>query len=86
VARTWEDLFAFIQSCGRAFLPSYLPIVKRRQGMEYGDRERNFQLYRRGRYVEFARALGVRLPESLCYSLIISVPSVTGDCKTGRCH
>lgn len=53
VERTWEDLFAFVQSCGRAFLPAYLPIVERRQGMEYGDRERNFQLYRRGRYVEF---------------------------------
>jgi coproporphyrinogen III oxidase len=34
-------------------LPAYLPIVKRRQNSEYGHRERNFQLYRRGRYVEF---------------------------------
>ncbi|MBD1939964.1 oxygen-dependent coproporphyrinogen oxidase [Microcoleus sp. FACHB-68] len=51
--RTWEDLFAFVQSCGRAFLPAYTPIVERRRSMEYGDRERNFQLYRRGRYVEF---------------------------------
>jgi coproporphyrinogen III oxidase len=51
--RTWEELFSLIQSCGRAFLPSYVPIVKRRQGIEYGDRQRNFQLYRRGRYVEF---------------------------------
>ncbi|MBE9004738.1 oxygen-dependent coproporphyrinogen oxidase [Fortiea sp. LEGE XX443] len=51
--RTWEDLFAFIQGCGRAFLPAYAPIVERRDGIEYGDRERNFQLYRRGRYVEF---------------------------------
>jgi coproporphyrinogen III oxidase len=51
--RSWEALFAFVQSCGQAFLPAYLPIVERRQSMEYGDRERNFQLYRRGRYVEF---------------------------------
>jgi coproporphyrinogen III oxidase len=51
--RTWEDLFAFIQGSGRAFLPAYVPIVERRDGIEYGDRERNFQLYRRGRYVEF---------------------------------
>lgn len=51
--RTWESLFAFVQSCGSAFLPSYLPIVERRRNTEYGDRERNFQLYRRGRYVEF---------------------------------
>lgn len=52
-ARNWESLFAFIQDCGRAFLPAYRPIVERRCSREYGDRERNFQLYRRGRYVEF---------------------------------
>ncbi|MBC1236873.1 oxygen-dependent coproporphyrinogen oxidase [Nostoc sp. 2RC] len=51
--RSWEELFAFVQDCGRAFLPAYTPIVQRRQSMEYGDRQRNFQLYRRGRYVEF---------------------------------
>ncbi|NET58811.1 MAG: oxygen-dependent coproporphyrinogen oxidase [Symploca sp. SIO2E6] len=51
--RSWEELFAFIQDCGAAFIPAYEPIVKRRRGMEYGERERNFQLYRRGRYVEF---------------------------------
>lgn len=51
--RSWEDIFAFVQECGDAFLPAYTPIIERRQGMEYGDRERNFQLYRRGRYVEF---------------------------------
>ncbi|MGI0485111.1 oxygen-dependent coproporphyrinogen oxidase [Pantanalinema rosaneae CENA516] len=51
--RTWEQLFAFIQACGNAFLPAYLPIIERRRSQEYGDRERNFQLYRRGRYVEF---------------------------------
>jgi coproporphyrinogen III oxidase len=51
--RTWEELFVLVQDCGRALLPAYVPIVKRRHGIEYGDRERNFQLYRRGRYVEF---------------------------------
>ncbi|MEH2280074.1 MAG: oxygen-dependent coproporphyrinogen oxidase [Nostoc sp.] len=51
--RNWEDLFGFVQDCGKAFLPAYVPIVKRRHGIEYGDRQRNFQLYRRGRYVEF---------------------------------
>ncbi|WP_414549519.1 oxygen-dependent coproporphyrinogen oxidase [Anabaena sp. CCY 0017] len=51
--RTWEELFAFVQDCGAAFLPAYVPIVERRHELEYGDRERNFQLYRRGRYVEF---------------------------------
>ncbi|PSB46235.1 oxygen-dependent coproporphyrinogen oxidase [Cyanosarcina cf. burmensis CCALA 770] len=51
--RNWEEIFAFVCDCGEAFLPSYLPIVDRRKNIEYGDRERNFQLYRRGRYVEF---------------------------------
>jgi coproporphyrinogen III oxidase len=51
--RTWEELFTFIQDCGRTFLPAYVPIAEKRQHTEYGDRERNFQLYRRGRYVEF---------------------------------
>jgi coproporphyrinogen III oxidase len=51
--RSWSDVFSFVLSCGRAFLPAYVPIVEKRQGTEYGDRERQFQLYRRGRYVEF---------------------------------
>ena len=51
--RNWEELFAFARDCGEAFLPAYIPIVNRRKSLEYGDRERNFQLYRRGRYVEF---------------------------------
>ncbi len=53
LSRSWEDLFAFVQSCGGAFLEAYLPIVERRQHLEYGERQRQFQLYRRGRYVEF---------------------------------
>ncbi|WP_017323882.1 oxygen-dependent coproporphyrinogen oxidase [Synechococcus sp. PCC 7336] len=52
-SRSWEEIFAFVQSCGNSFLPAYLPIAERRQQMEYGDRQRDFQLYRRGRYVEF---------------------------------
>ncbi|HEY9400740.1 MAG TPA: coproporphyrinogen III oxidase, partial [Luteimonas sp.] len=38
---------------GDGFLDAYLPIVERRKDTPYGDRERQFQLYRRGRYVEF---------------------------------
>ena len=38
---------------GDAFLPAYLPILQRRKDTPYGERERDFQLYRRGRYVEF---------------------------------
>ncbi|MDG5973703.1 coproporphyrinogen III oxidase [Hydrogenophaga taeniospiralis CCUG 15921] len=45
--------FAMTASVGDAFLDAYLPIVDRRKNMPYGERERNFQLYRRGRYVEF---------------------------------
>ncbi len=52
-SRGFEDLFAFMQSVGDAFLPAYLPIVERRQNLSYGERERNWQLVRRGRYVEF---------------------------------
>ncbi|MCC0178393.1 oxygen-dependent coproporphyrinogen oxidase [Waterburya agarophytonicola K14] len=53
VNRSWSEIFAFIQSCGNSFLPAYAPIVKARKDNEYGEKERNFQLYRRGRYVEF---------------------------------
>jgi len=45
--------FAMMQSVGDAFLRAYLPIVSRRKDTPYGERERDFQLYRRGRYVEF---------------------------------
>jgi len=51
--RSWESLFALVQDCGKSFLPAYTPIAKERRSLEYGDRERQFQLYRRGRYVEF---------------------------------
>ncbi len=45
--------FEMLQSVADAFLEAYLPIVERRKDTAYGERERNFQLYRRGRYVEF---------------------------------
>ncbi len=45
--------FALMQAVGDAFLTAYMPIVDRRMGTSYGEHERNFQLYRRGRYVEF---------------------------------
>ncbi|MDM0103682.1 oxygen-dependent coproporphyrinogen oxidase [Variovorax sp. J22R24] len=49
----FEQSFAMLRSVGDAFLPAYLPIVERRRDTAYGERERGFQLYRRGRYVEF---------------------------------
>ncbi len=48
-----EQSLAMMQSVGNAFLSAYLPIVLRRKDIAYGERERAFQLYRRGRYVEF---------------------------------
>jgi coproporphyrinogen III oxidase len=45
--------FAFQRSVGDHFLPAFLPILERHKDQPYGDRERQFQLYRRGRYVEF---------------------------------
>ena len=49
----FEGSFAMLRAVGDAFLPAYLPIVQRRLHLEHGERERAFQLYRRGRYVEF---------------------------------
>ena len=49
----FEQSFALLRSVGDAFLKAYLPIVERRKETAYSERERAFQLYRRGRYVEF---------------------------------
>lgn len=48
-----EATFAFVRGVGDAFLSAYAPIVQARKEMAYGDRERRWQLHRRGRYVEF---------------------------------
>jgi len=49
----FEQSFALIHAVGDAYLQAYRPIVARRKATPYGNRERQFQLYRRGRYVEF---------------------------------
>ncbi len=49
----FERCFAFQQAVGNGFLDAWLPIVERRRDTPYGEREREFQMYRRGRYVEF---------------------------------
>lgn len=49
----FERCFAFMQNVGHHFIKAYQPILTRRKLKPYGERERNFQLYRRGRYVEF---------------------------------
>ncbi len=49
----FERSFEYMQSVGNHYLDAYLPIIQKRKNTPYGERERNFQLYRRGRYVEF---------------------------------
>ena len=49
----FEHSFNYMKAVGEGFLKAYAPIVERRKATEYGERERQFQLYRRGRYVEF---------------------------------
>ena len=49
----FEQSFAFMRSIGDSYVKAYRPIMNKRKGLEYGDRQRQFQLYRRGRYVEF---------------------------------
>jgi coproporphyrinogen III oxidase len=48
-----DKTFAFVRDAGEAFLDAYLPIVRRRKDLPFGERERRFQEFRRGRYVEF---------------------------------
>jgi coproporphyrinogen III oxidase len=50
---SFDECFAFMQSVGNSYIKAYRPIVEKRKDTKYGERERQFQLYRRGRYVEF---------------------------------
>jgi coproporphyrinogen III oxidase len=49
----FDAAFGFVRRVGEHFLPAYIPILERRRDHPYGERERDFQLYRRGRYAEF---------------------------------
>lgn len=49
----FDRTFAFMRSVGDAYLDAYVPIIERRRDIDWGERERQWQLYRRGRYVEF---------------------------------
>lgn len=49
----FEECFAFMRSVGDHYIQAYRPIIEKRKGTPFGQRERQFQLYRRGRYVEF---------------------------------
>jgi len=49
----FDTCFNYLKSVGNHFVPAYLPIINKRKNTTYGERERDFQLYRRGRYVEY---------------------------------
>lgn len=49
----FDKSFEFMRSVGSSYIDAYLPIIEKRKAMPFGERERQFQLYRRGRYVEF---------------------------------
>ncbi|KAK5108920.1 hypothetical protein LTR62_007722 [Meristemomyces frigidus] len=75
-----ESLFAFVQSCLGAFLPSYLPIVEKRKDLPYTEKEKQWQQLRRGRYVEFnlvhdrGTAFGLNTPGARIESILMSLP------------
>ena len=52
-APDFEQSFGMLQSVGDSFIGAYVPLLERRKDLPYGERERDFQAYRRGRYVEF---------------------------------
>ena len=49
----FDKSFAYMQAVGNGYLEAYLPIVERRKDCQFSEQQRQFQLYRRGRYVEF---------------------------------
>jgi len=77
-----EQVFAFTADVGRAFLEVYLPIFQKRKKTPYSDKHREFQLYRRGRYVEFnlvydrGTLFGLET-DSRIESVLISLPPLT---------
>ncbi|XP_049872754.1 oxygen-dependent coproporphyrinogen-III oxidase isoform X2 [Pectinophora gossypiella] len=75
-----ESAFKFVTSCAEAVIPSYLPIVKKHKDDAYGYKERQWQLLRRGRYVEFnliydrGTKFGLNTPEARYESILMSLP------------
>ncbi|KAF2491360.1 Coproporphyrinogen oxidase [Lophium mytilinum] len=75
-----EQLFAFVQDCLGAFLPSYIPIINRRKDMPFTEHEKQWQQLRRGRYVEFnlvhdrGTAFGLNAPGARVESILMSLP------------
>ncbi len=50
---SFDTCFNYVKAVGQGFIDAYLPIIEKRKNESYGEKERQFQLYRRGRYVEF---------------------------------
>ncbi|CAH2085083.1 unnamed protein product [Euphydryas editha] len=75
-----QSAFEFVTSCAEAVIPSYIPLVKRHKDDGYGYRERQWQLLRRGRYVEFnliydrGTKFGLHTPEARYESILMSLP------------
>ncbi|KAI9844518.1 MAG: Coproporphyrinogen-III oxidase [Thelocarpon superellum] len=75
-----ENLFAFVQDCLHAFLPSYMPIITRRKDLPFTPREKEWQQLRRGRYVEFnlvhdrGTSFGLNTPGARVESILMSLP------------
>ncbi|KAF8602120.1 coproporphyrinogen III oxidase [Ceratobasidium sp. AG-I] len=78
--RSAEECFAFVQSLGKSFVPSYLPILQRRAHLTWTEEERKWQLLRRGRYVEFnlvvdrGTKFGLQTPSARIESILMSLP------------
>lgn len=79
-APSQEEAFKFVSDCAHAVIPSYLPIVRRHKNDAYGERERQWQLLRRGRYVEFnliydrGTKFGLYTPGARYESILMSLP------------
>ena len=79
----FEQSFAFMRSIGDSFSKAYLPIFQRRQELPFAEQERKFQLYRRGRYVEFNlvydRGTSVRSANWRAHRIYSDVPTTSGS-------
>ncbi|KAI5738200.1 hypothetical protein M8J77_004158 [Diaphorina citri] len=75
-----EETFQFVKSCAEAVIPSYIPLVKKNKDAGYGYHERQWQLLRRGRYVEFnliydrGTKFGLQTPGARYESILMSLP------------
>ncbi|KAL8829497.1 MAG: hypothetical protein Q9170_006144 [Blastenia crenularia] len=75
-----EQLFSFVTDCLASFLPGYLPIITKRKDMTFGEKEKQWQQLRRGRYVEFnlvhdrGTSFGLNTPSARVESILMSLP------------